>query len=143
MEIRAADGDHRRRRALGETEEAQDARDVAWLNRLRRELNAWESRHGGEIQHIEAQAGLDQQTFSVRVWFRIGGLFVPTVYEAAHSPDGTFTVYGQEATGGFYLWNRYLVTHAAKLTQALDAARIPRLDLGFPLRAARHESTGP
>ena len=132
---------------MGETEEAQDARNVAWLNRLRKELNAWESRHGGDIQHIEAQVGLDQQTFSVRVWFRIGGLFVPTVYEATRSPDGTFTIYGQEATDGLYLRDRYLVNHAAKLTQALDAAhdaaRIRRLHLGFPLKAGRRRPAGP
>ena len=148
MEIRAAGGDCHGRGALGETEEARDARNVVWLTRLRRELNAWESRHGGEIQHIEAQVGLGQQTFSVRVWFRIGGLFVPTVYEVVRSPDcGSFTVYGQAATGGFYLWDRVLVTSAAKLTQALDAAydsaRIRRLYLGFPLKAARRKPTGP
>ncbi len=133
---------------MEEPEEVREAHDVAQFNRFRRELDAWKSKHDDEIWHIEAQVGLSQQPFTVRVWFLIGGLSVPTVYEVVRSPGyGNFAVYGQEVTGGFYLWDRTQTTSAASLTQALDAAhnaaRIRRLYLGFPLGNARRRPAGP
>ena len=118
------------------------AQEVAMFARFNREINAWLSKHGEEVQHIEAQVGFSGRPFSVRVWFFIGGLFVPDVYEAVQSPYGGFTVYAQTVTDGFYLWDKGSpVTSAAKLTQALDAAfdkaRIRRLYLGFPLGNAQ------
>ena len=108
---------------MEEPEETREARNIARFNQLRRELNAWKSKHDDEIWHIEALVGIGQRAFSVRVWFLIGGLSVPTLYEIAHSPDyGNFTVYAQEATDGFYLWDKVSVTSAARLTQALDSA---------------------
>ena len=130
---------------MEDSEETRFARDVAHFAQLKEELDVWESRHVGEIWHIEAQVGLGQQAFSVRIWFLIGDLLVPTVYEAVHSPDGTFTVYAQKMTDGFYVWERTLVNHAAELTQALnaayDSARIRRLYLGLPLKTAQCKPT--